>query len=102
MPPNQPPAETGEPSLPPMSDADCTILDCPQCHSKRAGIIASVPPKAKCLDCRVVYEIRTIAPTDSDYINPLKLGRSKDKQKRKARPGVRHRRDNGPLELEVT
>jgi hypothetical protein len=96
------PAATAEPWLPPMSDAHCTIFDCPQCQSKRAGIIASVPPKARCLDCHAVYEIRTIAPTDSDNINPLKLGRGKGKQKRKARPGVRHRRDNGPQELEVT
>ena len=85
-----------------MSDSDVTVLCCPACASKRAGIIASVPPKARCVDCSTVYEIRTIPPTDPACINPLKLGRGKDKQKRKARPGVRHRRDNGPQELEVT
>src|SRR6202043_1925913 len=83
-----------------MSDADCTILECPQCQSKRAGIIRSDPPRAKCADCGHIYSIATIP--DPDYIHPLKLGRGKDKQKRKARPGVRHRRDNGPQELEVT
>ena len=85
-----------------MSDADCTIFDCPQCQSERAGIIRSDPPRAKCADCGATYDIATLPPTtDPDYINPLKLGRGKDKQKRKARPGVRHRRDNGPAELEV-
>jgi hypothetical protein len=86
-----------------MSDADCTIFDCPQCQSKRAGVIRSDPPRAKCADCGTTYDIATLPPTtDPDHINPLKLGRGKDKQKRKARPGVRHRRDNGPQELEVT
>ena len=85
-----------------MSDSDVTVLRCPACASNRAGILASVPPKAKCVDCHTVYEISTIPPTDPACINPLKLGRGKDKQKRKARPGVRHRRDNGPQELEVT
>ena len=86
-----------------MSSADCTIFDCPQCQSERAGIIRSDPPRAKCADCGATYDIATLPPTtDPDYINPLKLGRGKDKQKRKARPGVRHRRDNGPQELEVT
>ena len=86
-----------------MSDGDCTIFDCPQCQSERAGIIRSDPPRAKCADCGATYDIATLPPTtDPDYINPLKLGRGKDKQKRKARPGVRHRRDNGPQELEVT
>ena len=83
-----------------MSDSDVTILCCPECDSNRAGIVASTPPRAKCADCGHRYPIATLP--DPDYINPLKLGRGKDKQKRKARPGVRHRRDNGPQELEVT
>jgi hypothetical protein len=83
-----------------MSNADLTVLACPQCQSKRAGIIRSDPPRARCADCGTTYEIATLP--DPDHINPLKLGRGKDKQKRKARPGIRHRRDNGPQELEVT
>jgi hypothetical protein len=83
-----------------MSDADCTILECPKCQSRRAAIVASSPPSAKCAACGTRYPITTLP--DPDDINPLKLSRGKNKKKRKAAPGVRHRRDNGPLELEVT
>ena len=83
-----------------MSDADCTIFECPKCQSRRAAIVASSPPSAKCAACGTRYPITTLP--DPDDINPLKLSRGKNKKKRKAAPGVRHRRDNGPQELEVT
>ena len=83
-----------------MSDADCTIFECPKCQSRRAAIVASSPPSAKCAACGTRYPITTLP--DPDDINPLKLGRGKNKKKRTAAPGVRHRRDNGPEELEVT
>jgi hypothetical protein len=47
-----------------MSSADCTIFDCPDCQSKRASIIASSPPKAKCSDCGHIYGIATVPPAD--------------------------------------
>jgi hypothetical protein len=47
-----------------MSDADCTILDCPDCRSHRAGIIASSPPQARCSDCGKVYAIATLSVAD--------------------------------------
>jgi hypothetical protein len=77
-----------------MSDSDVTVLRCPECGSNRAGILASVPPKAKCADCGHIYPIASLP-------DPGSGSNGKDKQKRKARPGVRHRRDNGPIELEV-
>lgn len=74
-----------------MSEFDVTILCCPACNSNRAGIIASVPPKAKCADCGTTYDIATLP--DPANGNARKT--------RTAVPGVRHRRDNGPQELEV-
>lgn len=73
-----------------MSDADCTILDCPNCQSHRAGIIASSPPQAKCSDCGKIYDITTLPPPPNTT-----------RPKRIAEPGKRHRRDNGPSTLEV-
>jgi hypothetical protein len=72
-----------------MSNTDCTILECPDCQSHRAGIIASTPPQAKCADCGKIYDIATLPPPNTT------------KTKRTASPGKRHRRDNGPAELEV-
>lgn len=76
-------------------------------------IVASIPPRAKCSDCDHVYEIATIADpqqeareewvrenvqrSSSDAEQPRK-----SKAKRTAAPGKRHRRDNGPQELEVS
>jgi hypothetical protein len=74
-----------------MSDFDVTILCCPACASNRAGILASVPPKARCADCGYIYDIATLPDP----------ARGKEHKKRKAAPGVRHRRDNGPVEFEV-
>jgi hypothetical protein len=77
-----------------MSDSDVTILRCPECDSTRAGIIASVPPKAKCVDCGHIYSIATLP-------DPANGNAKKPKKGRTAAPGVRHRRDNGPQELQV-
>lgn len=56
-----------------MSSADCTIFDCPDCQSKRATIIASSPPKAKCSDCGHIYGIATIPPADEPSPGTLTL-----------------------------
>jgi hypothetical protein len=75
-----------------MRNSDCTVLGCPQCRSKRAGIIRSDPPRAKCSDCSCIYNIATFpAPPEP----------KSTKSKRKATPRLWHRRDNGPEELEV-
>jgi len=47
-----------------MNFADYTIFDCPDCQSKRASIIASSPPQAKCSDCGHIYDIATFPPAD--------------------------------------
>jgi hypothetical protein len=78
-----------------MSDFDVTILRCPACDSNRAGILASVPPKAKCADCGHIYPI-AILP------DPANGNAKKPKKTRTAAPGVRHRRDNGPVEFQVS
>jgi hypothetical protein len=75
-----------------MRNSDCTVLGCPQCRSKRAGVIRSDPPRAKCSDCSCIYDIATFpAPPEPES----------RKKKRTARPGHRHRGDNGPAELFV-
>ena len=79
-----------------MSDSDVTVLCCPACASNRASILASVPPKAKCADCSTTYVIPTI---------PDPAFEASEKRRRKTRtaaPGVRHRRDNGPIEFQVS
>jgi hypothetical protein len=78
-----------------MSDSDVTVLCCPACASKRAGIIASVPPKAKCADCGHIYPIATLP-------DPATGNAKKPKKTRTAAPGVRHRQDHGPQELQVS
>jgi hypothetical protein len=78
-----------------MSDSDSTILCCPACDSNRAGILASVPPKAKCADCGKIYPIVTLP-------DPVGGNGKKGKKPRTAAPGVRHRRDNGPVEFQVS
>jgi hypothetical protein len=75
-----------------MTNVDCTILDCPQCQSKRAGIIRTDPPRAKCADCGHIYNIATLPASDDP---------PKTQKIRRATPGIRHRRDNGPAELDV-
>jgi hypothetical protein len=37
-------------------------LECPQCFSHRAGIVASKPPCARCIDCGHTYAIKTVKP----------------------------------------
>src|SRR5438552_3321327 len=69
-----------------------TTLECPACESDRAAIVASLPPKAKCVDCGMTYNIETIPDPDLKKLNGT----------RTAAPGARHRRDNGPAELAVT
>ncbi len=73
----------------PMSEKEWTALECPECGSKRAAIVPG-GERAKCVDCGKVYPIKTIA-------DPA----AKKKKGRTAASGVRHRRDNGPAELEV-
>jgi hypothetical protein len=67
-------------------------LECPECSSRKAAIITG-GKKAKCADCQHVYKIEPIP----DPEEPM----PKARKKRTAAPGVRHRRDNGPKELDV-
>jgi hypothetical protein len=73
-----------------MSDPSWTILKYPECSSRRAAIITG-GKKAKCAECGHVYKIEPIPDPEA----------RKPKKVRIAAPGVRHRRNNGPAELEV-
>ena len=66
-------------------------LECPECESKRANVITG-GIKAQCVDCGSIFKIDTIPDPEA----------KQPKKQRVAAPGVRHRRDNGPQELEVT
>lgn len=72
-----------------MSDSDWTILECSECQSKRAGIIASTPPTAKCADCGHIYDIVCLPDP------PPQTERKSSKQ------GERHRQDKGPQTLGI-
>jgi hypothetical protein len=74
-----------------MTEEEWTVLECPECESKRGAVIAG-GERAKCVDCGKVYPIKTI-PDSEAAPNP--------KKPRTAAPGTRHRRDNGPQELLV-
>jgi hypothetical protein len=72
-----------------MSDSNWTVLKCPECSSGKAAIITG-GKKAKCVDCGHVYKIEPIPDPEALMAKP-----------RTAAPGARHRRDNGPAELDV-
>lgn len=72
-----------------MPDNEWTPLACPECDSHRFAITLDQPPKAKCADCGTLYDIPTLPAAD------------KTKKIRKAAPGTRHRRNNGPAELDI-
>jgi hypothetical protein len=75
-------------NLKPMSNKkDWTPLECPECESKRVQVIHG-GIKGHCVDCQRVFKIKTIPDPEEGKV-------------RTAAPGVRHRRDNGPAELEV-
>jgi hypothetical protein len=75
-----------------MSDNNWTPIACPECDSHRYAITQDQPPKAKCADCGTLYDIPTLPPSSSP---------AKGKKTRTAAPGKRHRRPNGPQELEI-
>jgi hypothetical protein len=73
-----------------MGDNEWTPLACPECESKRFAVTQDQPPKAKCSDCGTLYDIPTLPATTV-----------KPKATRTAAPGKKHRRPNGPAELDI-